>query len=66
MVQTWHKVPGDDFKCPHCGAVYEVTIYRFPAKDRDSVSCTVCEAEMVEWNDTVVPSFKLKKATDDA
>jgi predicted Zn finger-like uncharacterized protein len=39
MVQVWKSGSGEDFTCPHCGAVYAVTINRLPAKDSDDVNC---------------------------
>ena len=61
MVKTWNSGPGADHTCEHCGAVYEVTIHRFPVRDNDSANCEVCGKEMASWNDTAVPLFKLKK-----
>jgi predicted Zn finger-like uncharacterized protein len=61
MVKTWHSGSGGTHTCPHCGAVYEVTIHRFPVRDKDSAQCDVCEKTMKEWNDTASPSFKLIK-----
>jgi hypothetical protein len=61
MVQTWKTGPGEDFTCPHCGAVYETTIYRSPARDKDSANCGVCRKVMHEWNSTAIPSYTLKR-----
>src|SRR5262245_17147143 len=47
------------FSCRHCGALYEVTIYRTPFRDRDTAECEVCRKTMREWNSTAVPSYKL-------
>lgn len=60
MVQTWKTGPGEDFTCPHCGAIYTVTIRRFPARDHDRASCEDCGKVMAEWNDTASPTFHLK------
>jgi transcription elongation factor Elf1 len=64
MVQTWKEGPGDDFACPHCGAVYAVTIRRYPMHDSDSATCDECGETMKSWNSTSVPSFTLKKRKD--
>jgi phage FluMu protein Com len=62
MVQTWQTGSGSDHKCPHCSVVYQVTILRLPARDQDSANCDVCGKVMAEWNNTAVPSFKLKQS----
>jgi len=62
MVQTWRSGPGGTFNCPHCGALYEVTITRFPTRDKDDAICQCCHEVMAEWNDTAAPSFKLVEA----
>jgi hypothetical protein len=64
MVKVWKQGPGGTHTCPHCGAVYEVTIQRFPLRDVDSAVCQCCENVMKEWNSTSVPSFKLIKKPD--
>ncbi len=66
MVQTWKTGPGKDFKCPHCGADYEVTVSHFPATEQGSATCQKCRRVMAAWNDISVPSFNLKKGPDDA
>jgi transcription elongation factor Elf1 len=57
------ELPGKDFKCPHCGALYEV--YTLPARDTGSATCDVCDQVMVRWNQTAIPSFWLKRRADD-
>jgi Zn ribbon nucleic-acid-binding protein len=59
MVQTWNSRKGQDVTCAKCGAVYAVTITRFPAKDNDHFDCVVCGHRMREWNDTSSKSFEL-------
>lgn len=59
MVKVWESGQGDDFTC-ECGAVYAVTVRRFPMRDSDSANCHVCGKIMAEWNSTSVPSFRLK------
>jgi hypothetical protein len=65
MVKVWEKGTGPDFTCPECGAVYEVTVHRFPVRDADSAICEVCRQKMAEWNSTSAPSFKLKSGGND-
>jgi predicted Zn finger-like uncharacterized protein len=59
MVQVWKTGLDEKFTCPHCGAVYAVTIKRFPLRDKDSAVCESCGNVMTEWNSTSVPSFEL-------
>ena len=60
MVKTWEAGKAEDFTC-ECGAVYAVTVRRFPARDSDSADCSVCGQKMAEWNSTYSPSFSLIK-----
>jgi transcription elongation factor Elf1 len=66
MVQTWKTRPGEDFTCPHCKAVYAVTITRYPTRDSDKATCQVCGEVMTTWNDTAVPNFTLKERPKNA
>jgi hypothetical protein len=59
MVQTWHSDRGETHTCPHCGAVYEVTIQHLPDRKQDDAYCDVCGEVMAEWDDTAVPAFRL-------
>jgi hypothetical protein len=61
MIKTWSSAEADDITCDNCGAEYEVTIRRFPAKDHDSFNCIHCDQLLQKLNDTAVPSFTLKK-----
>ncbi len=45
--------------CVTCGALYEVTIRRQPERENNYQHCECCGQVMAEWNDTVIPSFKL-------
>jgi hypothetical protein len=62
MVKTWHSGPSGTFNCQYCGALYEVTITRFPTRDKDDAICQCCHEVMAEWDDAAVPSFKLIEA----
>jgi hypothetical protein len=59
MVQTWQKEQRPNETCTKCGAVYAVTVTRFPCRDQDSFHCKVCGQLMNEWNDTESPSYRL-------
>jgi predicted Zn finger-like uncharacterized protein len=54
----------EDFTCPHCGAVYEVS--KTPAHDSGSVACEVCETTMMKWVDSAIPIFRAKISIEDA
>ena len=61
MVQTWKSKEVGERACetPGCGAVYSVTIRRFPMRDSDSYDCDRCGRRLETWNSTSVPMFKL-------
>jgi hypothetical protein len=59
MIQTGQSPLAGKFVCVNCGALYEVTIRRQPERDNDYEHFECCGQVMAEWNDTVVPSFKL-------
>ena len=59
MVKAWRAGPGGTYSCPHCSAVYEVTVTRVKFKRSESAMCDACGQLMAEWNGKVVPSFKL-------
>lgn len=61
MVKTWASSRVEDDVCDKCGSVYEVTMHRFPHRDKDSFNCSVCGNLMREWNDTHCPMFELKQ-----
>ena len=64
MVKAWRAGPGGTYNCPHCRAVYEVTVKRAALKSEGSATCESCESVMAEWNGKVVPSFKLAPDAD--
>lgn len=64
MVQLGQSRRGEDFTCPHCGAIYATRYTRVGIRDSDSALCQVCNNEMIRWNDTHIPSFELKKRLD--
>ena len=61
MTKTWSIEQAGETICRACGSVYNVTIHRFPTRDKDSFNCSVCGTLMQEWNDTACPSFELKR-----
>ena len=59
MVKVWGKEERGETTCKNCGAVYKVTVYRFPMRDSDHYDCAVCGERLATWNDTEAPSFEL-------
>jgi hypothetical protein len=55
---------GDHFICRHCGALYLVRYTELPIADSGSVYCEVCRRQMIQWNSSQEPSFKLIKRPD--
>jgi hypothetical protein len=55
---------GDHFICRHCGALYLVRYAELPIADSGSVYCEVCRRQMIQWNSSQEPSFKLMKRPD--
>jgi hypothetical protein len=55
---------GADFICRHCGAVYVVSYTELPIADSGSTYCDVCRRQMIQWNSSQEPSFKLVKRPD--
>jgi predicted Zn finger-like uncharacterized protein len=55
---------GGDFFCPHCGAQYVVSHTQLPIADSGSVYCDVCRRQMIQWNSSLEPSYKLVKRPD--
>jgi len=37
-------------KCQKCGAQYEITEYKSPMRDKDSIKCNHCQEEILSWN----------------
>ena len=56
----------DSYACPHCSALYAVTVHRFPTRDQGGVPCQCCRRGMVVWSGLVSPCFTLiaKPAND--
>lgn len=45
--------------CEKCGSVYELTAHKQIMRDRDSLACDVCGAELYRWNGAVFYTSKL-------
>ena len=57
---------GGTFFCPHCGALYSVTLSRRPKRDSNIAQCVVCRQTMDERDSTTVPVYKLIHRPEDA
>ena len=52
--------------CPHCGALYSVTLSRLPKRDINIAQCVVCGQTMDERASTTVSVYKLIHRPEDA
>jgi hypothetical protein len=55
---------GGDFTCRHCGALYVVSNTQLPIADSGSAYCEVCRRQMIQWNSSQEPSYKIVKGPD--
>jgi hypothetical protein len=54
------------FNCPHCGALYGITLGRRPTPSLDGHAiCEVCEREMIRWSTPSRPAFHLIERPED-
>jgi predicted Zn finger-like uncharacterized protein len=49
----------ETFKCPHCGALYEITYEKAAPRDKDAANCQVCGRAMESTNGSIVPCYEL-------
>ena len=56
---------GKPFFCPHCGALYSVTVSRAP-KDGDVAKCVVCLQTMDAGDSVKLSIYKLVHRPEDA
>jgi predicted Zn finger-like uncharacterized protein len=54
----------ETFKCPHCGALYEVTYDKTPPGDRHAGHCQVCGRPMDTRSDRTIPHYELVRMPD--
>lgn len=52
------------FACPHCGALYEVTVVRLRLEEKEAANCHCCGRVMIEWKTANPPSFRLIKSPE--
>jgi transcription elongation factor Elf1 len=65
MPLTGEITPGNSFFCPHCGALYAVTVSRRPTTDSGSAKCVVCERVMTDLKSTSVRTYRLVHRPED-
>jgi len=63
-MQTPRLASGNNFSCRHCGAEYSVRYTQLPIADSGTVYCDVCRRQMIQWNSSQEPSYKLIKRPD--
>jgi hypothetical protein len=51
----------ETFKCPHCGALYEITHDKADPRDNHAADCQVCGKQMVSTNGSSIPCYELVK-----
>ena len=66
MPLTGEITLGSSFFCPHCGALYAVTLSQRREIASGVAKCVVCERTMAEWKSTSVPAYKLVHRPEDA
>ncbi len=58
---------GRSFFCPHCGALYSVTLSGLSKTNESNiVKCMVCGQTMDEWDSSAVRIYKLVHRPEDA
>ena len=54
----------ETFKCPHCGALYQVKYQKIVSPDKAAANCQVCGKQMVSTNGSSIPCYELVKMPD--
>ena len=54
----------ETFKCPRCGALYEVTHEKTISRDKQAAACQVCGKQMDSRNGLSIPHYELVKMPD--
>lgn len=56
--------PVEDFRCPHCGAMYKVTFQEAALPNHGQALCEACKNVMAEWTDIQVPAYRLSQTPE--
>jgi hypothetical protein len=66
--ETWRgyiRSMAETFKCPHCGALYEIVAHeRTVSDDRDVADCQVCGRRMDATNGSRILRYELVRMPD--
>ena len=54
----------ETFKCPHCGALYQVTYEKIVSPNKAAANCQVCGKQMDSTNGSSIPCYELVKMPD--
>jgi len=54
----------ETFKCPHCGALYEITYDKGAGRDKDAADCQVCGKQMDSTDGSNVLRYELVQMPD--
>jgi len=54
----------ETFKCPHCGALYQVTYEKIVSPNKAAANCQVCGKQMDSMNGSSIPCYELVKMPD--
>jgi predicted Zn finger-like uncharacterized protein len=54
----------DTFKCPHCGALYEIAYEKIVSDDKHAADCQVCGKRMDSTNGSSTPCYELVRMPD--
>lgn len=39
-----------EITCPNCGSIYEIRRIKIPVRDKDTITCDVCNQTLKSWN----------------
>jgi predicted Zn finger-like uncharacterized protein len=55
----------ETFKCPHCGAMYEITLEKSaPHDEEDATHCRVCGKQMESTSSSRIRGYELVRMPD--
>jgi predicted Zn finger-like uncharacterized protein len=54
----------ENFKCPHCGALYEITHEKTVSQDKTAAHCQVCGKRMDSTNGSIILHYELIRMPD--
>ena len=63
-VRAYSRRMAETFKCPHCGALYEVNHEKTPSDDPHAADCQVCGRPMDTRERANRPHYELVRMPD--